>query len=238
MDKEIATLEIFKVHSSFKIDFQVIIHNDISSKFQNPVNKFTIDGNTYLRVVPASYLIIDIQTKKEKKNFNPYGTFSLTKKHVYILIIKLKKIMRKIRDPKLEMFFLYEGVLTVDENKAKEAEETISVDSVTHNIKQLHIIPSVVEDSNERYEGVKVYINTIDNFTYLTFTEIDMVIDVLSKVDFSLLSLKLLNTYLLMKNEEAKELNLHRSPLIEQSDEEIHNESVVTRKEEAVIPEI
>ena len=76
------------------------------------------------------------------------------------------------------------------------------------------------DEDHMSYEGVFMSINTIDNFTYLTYSELGYLAYELSKIDIDSLTLQMINTVYLMKEMESKEI-IKKQPVVEIPDNEI-----------------
>ena len=224
MDK--VSIELFKVHNSFKVKFNVVIKSDPTSfmaKNNNNleiINKFVYNGNNYTNITPHPFLTIDITSWMDKnEGWNSNNSFNLTRRDNFNLIQRLSRIYMKFT--KVEELFYYDhnDMLMVNTELANKHKEVVVCGNKT-----ILIQACVVEDSNTKlkYEGVFLSINSIDYFTYLTYSELEFLIYELKNIDFSSLTLQLINTYMLTQSNENKQLEVpQKQPIIETKEEEI-----------------
>ena len=244
MNKESISIELLKIHDKFKINYNVIITPDTS----NPLNKFnpsikdskflTKDDNISIKLYPTEFLVIDIQSKKEKKGISyEFGTFTLNKKNNFFLVLKLKKLFNDIIDKDKEMFYFMDGELKVDRAQADKSKVTFE-----HNKKYIGFIPEVVvDDKGIRYEGVSVYINDNGCSTTLSINEFQLLINELSTINFSALTTNLINIYFQMNDIDTVSLGINKSQNVVNEIQEQTNpneNAIIVKKDEEVIPNI
>ena len=99
------------------------------------------------------------------------------------------------------------------------------VDQFHCNNKVICIQPSVVietETNNAEYEGILMAINRYDNYTYLTYTEIEYLLYELKRIDMHSLCLQLINTALMLEKDEDEQVEtLPGTVVTEKVNEEI-----------------
>ena len=85
----------------------------------------------------------------------------------------------------------------------------------TANNKTIVLRPCVVPDeestTNHVYEGSVFYINNMENFAYLTYTEMEYLYYELSKIDMSALSLQLVTIVKQFENQKSEKLEVPTS---------------------------
>ena len=211
-----SSIELFKVHKSFKVKYSLIVEEDKSSKFPNMINKFSMLGNEYLKIIPHPFITIDIQSRADKnEGWNSNLSFNMNRKELYFISIRLKKIYNAFQVK--DLFYSTNGKLEVNKERAYELREVFVCGGKT-----IWIQACVVENDEDHmsYEGVFMSINTIDNFTYLTYSELGYLAYELSKIDIDSLTLQMINTVYLMKEMESKEI-IKKQPVVEIPDNEI-----------------
>lgn len=174
-----AIIELFKINT-LKVKFGVVLRQDVVSpnvQIQPIISKFTIEGNDYLKIAPHPYVTLEICD--DDRSYNSSITFN--RYYLYLLIKTLKKCAIQFINNK-ELFFYMENKLIVSETS-----ETFTASSAS--AKKIKIKPSVITDNTgKEYEGVILYINSMSSYTYLTYTELEYLINELNKIDMTQLS--------------------------------------------------
>ena len=192
-----ATIDLGKITDSMHIKFSVILEDDKSYI----VRKFNFNGGNYLTVVPHPFITIDINTKEDRK-----GDGWDAGKSININRIQQFQVVRALKSARehlsvKDMYFTDNGKLLINKNVASKYIEKIIL-----NNKVIMLYPAIVEDDNsgEQWEGIAFMINNISTFTYLTISELESLIDTISKIDMISLSLHLINTAKLNEAMEFK----------------------------------
>lgn len=174
-----AIIELFKINT-LKVKFGVVLRQDVVSpnvQIQPIISKFTIEGNDYLKIAPHPYVTLEICA--DDRSYNSSITFN--RYYLYLLIKTLKKCAIQFINNK-DLFFYMENKLIVSETS-----ETFTASSAS--AKKIKIKPSVITDNTgKEYEGVILYINSMSSYTYLTYTELEYLINELNKIDMTQLS--------------------------------------------------
>lgn len=174
-----AIIELFKINT-LKVKFGVVLRQDVVSpnvQIQPIISKFTIEGNDYLKIAPHPYVTLEI--RDDDRSYNSSITFN--RYYLYLLIKTLKKCATQFINNK-DLFFYMENKLIVSETS-----ETFTASSAS--AKKIKIKPSVITDNTgKEYEGVILYINSMSSYTYLTYTELEYLINELNKIDMTQLS--------------------------------------------------
>lgn len=174
-----AIIELFKINT-LKVKFGVVLRQDVVSpnvQIQPIISKFTIEGNDYLKIAPHPYVTLEICD--DDRSYNSSITFN--RYYLYLLIKTLKKCAIQFINNK-DLFFYMENKLIVSETS-----ETFTASSAS--AKKIKIKPSVITDNTgKEYEGVILYINSMSSYTYLTYTELEYLINELNKIDMTQLS--------------------------------------------------
>ena len=193
-------LELAKITDKIKLRFSVTF-SDYNPQFPNHMIKSYNYGNSdYFKVIPKPYLSVDITD-----NNGDYNGFCLTKYLTFRMINSLKEFINCFNEK--DLFYLDKnGSLSISTAKQNEHQKFIAVCSN----KSLKIIPAVVRVNDDggtgkkEYEGCVMYINS--NYSYVTLTneEIGFLIYTLEHIDYDMLSIQLMNSYKLYKNDIVK----------------------------------
>ena len=174
-----AIIELFKINT-LKVKFGVVLRQDVVSpnvQIQPIISKFTIEGNDSLKIAPHPYVTLEICD--DDRSYNSSITFN--RYYLYLLIKTLKKCATQFINNK-DLFFYMENKLIVSETS-----ETFTASSAS--AKKIKIKPSVITDNTGKdYEAVILYINSMSSYTYLTYTELEYLINELNKIDMTQLS--------------------------------------------------
>lgn len=240
------SIELFKIHNSFKVKFNVVVRNDIFSqslKNRNNldvINTFHYNGNQYTNLIPHPFLTIDITSWMDRnEGWNSNNTVNLTRRDNFNLIMKLSRLYSKFTKIEELFYYDYNNTLMVNKELSEKHKEVL----VTGN-KTLLLQACVVEDRETKlkYEGIFMSINSIDYFTYLTYSELEFLIYELKKIDFNSLTTQLINTYLLTNNEsyEYNKLEMEKKPPVTEVGEEtiIDNKNRIGISKPNTIPDI
>jgi len=215
-----SNVELFTVKPNFKVKFSLILKEDNeATKFKKLIQKFKIDGNTYLSVVPYPFVVFDISNKKDI-NTNGYSkndTITFTRKHLFFLISKLEKLISDFTTKDL-FFYDVNGDLQVNSNLASN----LRVVHQTTN-KTILVQHCVVrdEETNKDYEGCFLSINTLDHYTEITYSELRFLVHELKKIDFTSYSLQMIQIASLFRKEEVNNIEIKKESIVEEKEEEI-----------------
>lgn len=238
------TLELFKVHQSFKVSFTMYLDyidkSEPNPKFRPMLSKFLYGGNEYLRITPHPFLVIDITSYMDKKEGYGNNTFfTLGRMEIFYFINGLEKLTRVFSDPNIPLYLKDDET---DELKINpQLSEKYSVRLRAQGNKVISIIPSVVEHDNIQYEGVCLYINSLDNFSYLTISELFYFLYELRKIDMNYLAMFCILTYHLLDDTCLDKIELPKLPPISEEvkkDEIVDNKKVIHREEHQELPDL
>lgn len=212
-----ANIELFKVHTSCKVKFSLIIKDDKDDQYGQLINKFNYAGNDYLKITPYPFITIDITSKMDKnEGWSSNRSFNLNRRELYFFISKLNQIYNRfVTDKKL--FYLDQGRLFVDREKAEEYREYVICGNKTI-LMQACVVE--VDDSNDLYEGIFLSVNSMDYFTYLTYSDMEYLLYELRRIDMSSLTMQVINTVYLSAEMEKKEMQ-KKAPITEKREDEI-----------------
>lgn len=228
------SIELTKINSQMKLKFGMIAVSDDEIKYPNNklISRFSINGNEYLRINPRPFIVIDISDAMKKEGWSTNYSITLNKYYLFRTLQALKSLLTNFKNEGL--FYYQDGVLTVDNVMSEKISVTIHTTG-----KAMKFVPSVVPDEENPelfYEGCIFFINTMDNYCYLTYTELGYLYYELSKVDLTQLSLHATELMYACKNEQVQQIK--RDPIPEVRVEELKTPSTITVVKKGEIPRI
>lgn len=228
------TLNLFDVHPYFKVSFTIYldyIDPQTGTKFNIPiVNKFTFNGNEYLKINPRGYVCVDITSRLDRgEDYNRNRFFVMDSKNLFYFISAMEKLLEIFRNPQLLLYTISgdTGDLILNEELANKYTVRVRVNSG----KVISITPTIVEQDNVQYEGCCLYINTLDNLTYLTISEMAFLVFELKKINIPQLATYAILLYQSFDEKETKELE-KKEPIEETHEEEQESSNVRIRIEQ------
>lgn len=231
-----ANIELFKVHNSCKVKFSLIIKDEKNDQYNQLVSKFNFAGNDYLKITPYPFITVDITTKIDKNEpWSNNRTFNLNRRELYIFIGKLNQLYNRFITEKSLFYYDEKQILHVNTELSNKFKEYVICGNKT-----ILLQACVVEIGNthELYEGIFLSVNSIDYFTYLTYSDIGYFLYELKRINMSDLTMQLINTVLLKEEMEAKQIE-KASPSSEIIQEDIVDiKPKIIIEDESVIPEI
>lgn len=249
MNKLTTTIELFQIHQSFKVRFSMVIKPDDIDVQKNPykqkhvINKYLYDGNTSIKINAYPFITIDISTKKDKQegwNSNQY--FSLGRRELFIMICKLTNLYNKFKSIN-NLFYIDNNSdeLVVNQELAISNEESfIACGNKVINMQACVVDVTTESGHNIKYEGIVLYVNKFDFYSYLTYAEMEYLLYELKRIDISKLLMDAINTTLLSESIETQKLEKKvKPPIAEVSDDEIIDiKPSITIKDSNIIPNI
>lgn len=231
-----ASIELFRIHSSCKVRFGLIVKDDNPDKFGKLINKFNFSGNDYIKITPFPFITVDITSKMDKnEEWNSNRTFNLNRRELYIFIGRLQHLY--------DTFIREKSLFYYDDNHVLQVNKTLALKFREYAVcgnKTILMQACVVEneENHELYEGIFISVNSMDYFTYLTHGELGYFLYELKRINMSDLTMQIINTVYLMEEMEKTKMKL-KSPIQEQKEEEIIDVKKRIRiEEESTIPEI
>lgn len=236
-----ATIEIGRVNKMMKIKFGLIIRSDDVGKFKATpiVSKFNFSGNDYIRINPNPYVILDISSYMDKgESWSSNRTVTLNRYYLFRFLQSLKRLITDFQTYK-NLFYYQNNELVVNNSVA----DSIMISVPTANSKTIMVRPCVVPDeestTNRVYEGCVLYINNMENFAYLTYTEMEYLLYELSKIDMSILSMQVISIVKQFENQKTEKLAVPTSSEgVIDSEIEIVTPSSVTVIKKNELPQI
>ncbi len=219
-----ATMEIARITKVMELKFGIIVKPDSFTKnaeFLKIENQYSFNGNDYYIFKPNPFLVIDISKGKDKgEGWNQNLAISLNRPKLFEMVKKLKIFLNQYKQY-TELFFYNDDKLCLN----REIANKVILDLYTSN-KHVRFLPSVVngEGEGEYYEGCVFAINSLDNFCYLTYDEMEYLLYELERVNMNTLSFALLS---LVKgyNKEIMQDKLIKMNISQQNDETKNEEN-------------
>lgn len=236
-----ATIEIGRINKMMKIKFGLIIQSEEIGKFKPTpiVSKFNFSGNDYLRINPNPYVILDISSYMDKgEAWSSNRTVTLNRYYLFRFLQGLKKLIGNFQTYK-NLFYYQNNELIVNNAVA----DSIMISIPTANSKTIMVRPCVVPDEESNtgrvYEGCVFYINNMENFAYLTYTEMEYLYFELTKIDMSALSLQVITIVKQFENKKTEKLEVPASSEgVIDSEIEIVTPSAITVIKKNELPQI
>lgn len=236
-----ASIEIGRINKMMKIKFGLVIKSDEETKFKTTklVSKFSYIGNDYLRLNPNPYVILDITSFMDKgEGWSSNRSVTLNRYYLFRFLQGLRRLINDFQTYK-DLFYYQNNELVVNNSVA----DSITISVPTNSSKTIMMKPCVVPDEESStgnvYEGCIFYINNMENFAYLTYTEMEYLFYELSKIDMSSLALQLITIVKQFENQTSEKLTGPTSSQQEIGSEiEISTPSSVTIIKKNEIPQI
>lgn len=230
-----ASIELFKVHSSCKVKFSLVIKDDKEDQYNQLISKFNFSGNDYIKITPYPFITIDITSKMDKNEmWSSNRSFNLNRRELYNFIGRLNQLYSRFISEKSLFYYDDNQTLCVNKELSEKYKEYVVCGNKT-----ILLQTCVVElDNHDLYEGIFLSINSIDYFTYLTYSDIGYLLYELKRISMSDLTMQVINTIYLTEEMEKKQLQ-KKAPVSEVVVQEIIDTKPRIRiEDETVIPEI
>ena len=230
-----ATIELFKVTKTCSVKFSIIMNSE-DQKYNQKI--IVVDGNEYFKFTPFPFVTIDISTKEDKNlGWNTNRIVNINRKELFFVCQKLRRFLSKYSLVKNLFYYDEDRNLLVNQQEAFNARE-----GVICGQKTLVFQPCVVENEEDHqlYEGSFMFINSMDFFTYFTYSELEYLLYELQKIDFNTLSLELISAVSILHEMEKKEIQKKKTPpTTEEKEVEINDKKVrILIEEPHEIPDI
>lgn len=187
------------------------IHVKLQDDNFNYYNEFKYNNKIYSRLEPGVFLTLEMN--KDKGSFAPDKNILITQVNINSVLNAFKTVQESIYEQKI--FGKRDNEIFAYEDMVKKY--TVKIVLPRSNYAMI-IKPSVVYDENEiSYEGVRLFLNKIENIINLTIDEFETVIHTLSQIDLFQYSQLLLNYIAIkyptgLKPEQKKEIK-KRDPI-------------------------
>ena len=222
------SLNLFDVHPYFKVSFTIYlayIDQETGNKFNIPiVNKFTFDGNEYFKVSARGYVCIDITSRLDRgEGYNRNRFFAMDAKNLFFFTSALERLLCIFRNPEVKLYTISgdTGELLLNKELANEYAVRVRVNSG----KVISMVPTIVEQDQVQYEGCCMYVNTMDNLSYLTISEMSFLISELKKISIPQMTTNAILLYHMLDKQDTKELE-KKEPVNEIHEEEKQDTNV------------
>lgn len=204
------SIDLGRINQSVKLSLNVIIRGDdynirpgAGKVFKHVVDLFDYNGSRYLKISPRSFITIDISKSFDRSDsWNSNMQVNLTKQYLFEFISKCKIMIEnfKIKD----LFYIKNKKLQINADIANSISQVVKTTNKT--IKMIHSVVYDPENKEIEYEGIVFMINSIDNFSFITYNELQYMYYVLSTTNIDILAMELINSYLILntKNDTVK----------------------------------
>ena len=160
----------------------------------------------------------------------------MNRRELFVFITKFRRFINSYKLKQDLYYYDRNNKLQINVTIAESIKEVVLMGN-----KVVVFQPCVVEseETKESYEGCFMFINSMDNFAYLTYTEMEYLLYEVSRIDFSSLTLQIINSYYLLENLEARKIG-KKQPTAEVSTEQevVDVKPRIGIEESNVIPEI
>lgn len=232
------SIDIGWVNKSLRVSFNLVImgNNDGYQRFNSKIiNKFACNNSEYLKFTPRPYLTLDIcKYENKQKIYDPACQINISKRNLFVLIQRVKKMIEnfKIQD----MFFIKNKQLRLNIDKAKSVSQVMRT-----NDKAIYMIHGVIPDDERpdvQYEGITLMINNAANYVLITYDELLYLYYILTNVNMDMLSMQLINSYLLLEKRKDVDTTDIIKTLSEVNNDNVSNSVLPKLQEPNVIPDI
>lgn len=202
------SIDLGRINQSVKLSLNVIIKGDdynmrpgAGKVFKHVVDLFDYNGSRYLKVSPRSFITIDISKSFDRgDSWNSNMQVNLTKQYLFEFITKCKLMIENFKIK--ELFYIKNKKLQINAEIANSLSQVIKTQNKT--IKMIHSVVYDTENKEIEYEGIVLMINSIDNYSFITYNELQYMYYIISTTNMDILSMELINTYLILNNNVAK----------------------------------
>ena len=233
-----ASIEIARINKTLKVNFGLILQSETEIKnpsFGKLINKFNYLDNSFIKVTPRPFVTLDISSGKDKNDgWSANQSVNLNKQSLFSFLCAVRKLLKAFKEVK-DLFYYEDGKLVLNNDEAKKVTE--SVISNNKHIRMQHCVVPSDENDTVFYEGIVLFINTYDNYTYITYNELLYLEYELSHIDMVSLSMQLISLSIQVNEEEEKVIE-PKHKIVEQKEEEIKSTPYVRIEEPNTIPEI
>ena len=170
----------------------ILSDNEIpNQKFSNKIiNVFNISGNEYIKISPHPFITLDISSSFDK-NEDWSNNKSITLNNVNKMKFE-NSLINVIKSFQVKNMFYYDNnhKLMCDNNISKKNMVKIVIGNKTCVFKCL----AVPDENNKEisYEGVMMMVNSVDNFCYLSFEEINVLLYNLKNINMYSMAISLM----------------------------------------------
>lgn len=200
-------LEYGRINKNMKVKFNLILKDD-NPKFRGKlIDKFNLNGVDYLKLSPHPFLTIDISSAMDRgESWSSNKTMTLNQMGVFSAKRAIRESLRALHTE--DLFMYVNDKLVINRELANEVTVKFSASN-----KHILITPVVIYDDDDptsEYEGLCLMINTVDNFCNLTIEEAEYLYDMLDKINLMQIALNVINTSILLKSTQSKQITIER----------------------------
>lgn len=194
------SIDLVRVNKAMQLKFNLLIEDEspiksaVSKQDTRTIHSFMMGGSEYLKIRPHPYITIDISKASDRGDaWNSNLVVNLTAPSLFVFQKALKKMLEgfHVRD----LFFKQNGKLMVNFSVANPMMQRVRTSN-----RMIALTYAVVPDEENKeveYEGICFMINSVDNYCYLTYNEIEFLLHTLSSLQIHVLSMQALQLYYL-----------------------------------------
>ena len=187
-------LDMGKISKGMRLKFGLILSdNEIpNQKFNNKIiNVFNLSGNEYIKISPHPFITLDISSSFDK-NEDWSNNKSVTLNNANKMKFE-NSLLSVIKSFQVKNMFYYDNhkKLMCDDNISKKNMTKIIIGNKTCIFRCLAIPDENNKEVN--YEGVIMMVNSVDNFCYLSFEEVNVLLYSLKNINMYSMSISLMN---------------------------------------------
>lgn len=194
------TIDLGSINDNLKMKFNLILKNDDNNT--KVISTYTFGNYNGLKINPVMYITLDISKTSDKNDsWNNNLNINLNRQQLFLFIRKLKEFIESYKEK--DLYYYKDGKLIL--NKEIANKNVFKLKTTTKALAMLQVVVPDKENKEVEYEGCVLAINSLDNFCYLTYFDLEYLYYQLSRLDLYNLSMMLINTDLLLK---GKNINL------------------------------
>lgn len=187
---------LFSIGSSLKVSMRVNTRVENEPNTTDILTVSTWSLNEYIRITLNPYLEFDFRNKYDyKQGVNKQlKTIAISRKDVFILIHKLKRLLKNMCSNNGLFYYDKEQNLKLNIEKSEE----FKISHVTVYNDMMEFKPFLVTPTdNSFYEGIIIILrNDLSVYSYMSTEDLSYFIYELEKINFSILAHELFNTYI------------------------------------------
>lgn len=208
------SIELGRINKTMKLKFNLILDSNDDNFMNKLIRKFSLNGNDYLKLNPHPYATMDISSSSDKgEEWSSNKSVNLNRKSIFFMIDAITDMINN---------FTISNLFYYDTNKKLTLRKEVA-STVTRNIpcgtgkvcRFQHCVVPDEDNPNMDYEGVVFMINHPENYCYLTIDELKFLRFELNKIDLTTLSILLIQTSILLRQQESEAIEIKGTPIQE-----------------------
>lgn len=191
------TIDLGTINDNLKMKFNLILKNDDNNT--KVISTYTFGNYNGLKINPVMYITLDISKTSDKNDsWNNNLNINLNKQQLFLFIRKLKEFIESYKEK--DLYYYKDGKLIL--NKEIANKNVFKLKTTTKALAMMQVVVPDKENKEVEYEGCVLAINSLDNFCYLTYFDLEYLYYQLSRLDLYNLSMMLINTDLLLREKK------------------------------------